>query len=69
MAGTSRTSASPIRDFKDLEVWRAARGLRKDIYRVAPPLPDFEKFGLASQLRRATTSVAAKLTEGFGRFG
>ncbi len=54
---------------KDLEVWRAARELRKEIYRLARGLPDFEKFGLASQLRRASTSVTANLAEGFGRFG
>jgi four helix bundle protein len=62
-------SGGRIRDFKDLEVWRAARELRKEIYRAARGLPDFEKFGLASQLRRAATSVTANLAEGFGRFG
>ncbi len=69
MAETLTTSSTPIRDFKDLEVWRAARQLRKEIYRVAQALPDFEKFALASQLRRAATSVTANLAEGFGRFG
>ena len=68
MAETS-TTGGPVRDFKDLEVWRAVRELRKEIYRVARALPDFEKFGLASQLRRAATSVTANLAEGFGRFG
>jgi len=66
---TSRRSAAPIRDFKDLEVWQVARELRKEIYRVARTLPDFEKFALASQLRRAATSVTANVAEGFGRFG
>jgi four helix bundle protein len=63
------TSGATIRDFKDLEVWRVARELRREIYRVARTLPDFEKFALASQLRRAATSVTANLAEGFGRFG
>ena len=65
----SRTPGGRVRDFKDLEVWRVARELRKEIYRVAQALPDFEKFGLASQLRRAATSVTANLAEGYGRFG
>ena len=56
----------PVRDFKDLEVWRA---LRVEIYKVAKLLPDFEKFGLAAQLRRAATSVTANIAEGYGRFG
>jgi len=62
-------SAGPIKDFKDLDVWRAARTLRQDVYRVAKALPEIEKFGLASQLRRAAVSVTANIAEGFGRFG
>jgi len=63
------TSKSPIKDFKDLEVWKAARGLRHEMYKLAKTLPDFEKFGLAGQIRRAATSVTANIAEGFGRFG
>jgi four helix bundle protein len=48
---------------------QVARELRKETYRVARMLPDFEKFALASQLRRAATSVTANVAEGFGRFG
>ena len=58
-----------VRDFKDLEVWIAARELRQEIYKVAKKLPEIEKFGLASQLRRAGVSVTANVAEGFGRFG
>jgi four helix bundle protein len=60
---------SPIRDFTDLEVWKVARELRKDIYKAARTLPDFERFALASQLRRAATSVTANIAEGYGRYG
>ena len=62
-------SKSTIRDFKDLDVWKTARELRIEIYKVAHQLPDFEKFGLASQLRRATVSVTANIAEGYGRYG
>jgi four helix bundle protein len=58
-----------VRDFTDLEVWKAAREMRRQIYALAKTLPDFEKFGLASQLRRAAVSVTANLAEGYGRFG
>lgn len=61
--------AAPIREFKDLEVWKAGRALRKEMYKLADQLPDAEKFGLASQIRRAATSVTANIAEGFGRFG
>jgi len=58
-----------IRDFRDLDVWKAARESRKGMYDLAGKLPDFEKFGLASQLRPAASSVTANTAEGFGRFG
>ena len=67
--GGNLVSGSKIKDFKDLEVWKAARKLRHDFYKLAKALPDFEKFGLGGQLRRAATSVTANIREGFGRFG
>jgi four helix bundle protein len=63
------SSKPPIRDFKDLEVWKTARELRREIHKLAGTLPDYERYGLATQLRRAATSAAADIAEGFGRFG
>jgi len=60
---------SSITDFKDLEVWRRARQLRMEMYKVAEHLPEAERFGLASQIRRAAVSVTANIAEGFGRYG
>jgi hypothetical protein len=53
-----------VRDFKDLEVWRTARELRRELYDMAKGLPDIEKFSLASQIRRAAVSVTANIAEG-----
>jgi four helix bundle protein len=58
-----------IKDFKDLDVWQVARELRNEMYKVARTLPDFEKFALGTQIRRAASSVTANIAEGFGRFG
>ncbi len=58
-----------VKDFTDLDVWKVAGEMRRQIYGLAKTLPDFEKFGLASQLRRAAVSVTANLAEGYGRFG
>ena len=62
-------ASGSIKDFKNLEVWKAARQLRREAYKLVTALPDFEKFGLAGQIRRAATSVTANIAEGFGRFG
>ena len=54
--------------FEDMEVYKAARDSRKAMYAVARRLPDIEKFGLASQMRRAAVSLTNNIAEGHGRF-
>src|SRR5947209_8871969 len=54
--------------FEDLEAYQVAREFRKAMYRVAKRLPDTEKFGLASQVRRAAVSLTNNIAEGHGRF-
>ena len=54
--------------FEDLEVYQIAREFRKLMYRVAKQLPEVEKFGLASQIRRAALSLTNNIAEGHGRF-
>jgi len=57
-----------FRTFEDLEVYQVAREFRKMIYRVAKRLPDVEKFGLVSQIRRAAVSLTNNVAEGHGRY-
>jgi four helix bundle protein len=38
-----------------------------DVYRLLPKLPDEEKYGLRSQLRRAAISIPLNIAEGYGR--
>jgi len=54
--------------FEDLEVYQVARKFRRAMYRVAKQLPDEEKFGLCSQVRRAAVSLTNNIAEGHGRF-
>jgi len=54
--------------FEDLEAYEAAREFRKAMYAVTRKLPGFEKFQLASQIRRAAVSLTNNLAEGHGRY-
>ncbi|MCH6553507.1 MAG: four helix bundle protein, partial [Acidobacteria bacterium] len=56
-----------MKSFEDLEVWRKAHELTLLIYRLTRAFPPDERFGLISQLRRASSSVAANIAEGYGR--
>ncbi|CAM4316522.1 four helix bundle protein [Gillisia limnaea] len=53
--------------FEKLEVWKNARHFVKDIYLTTESFPNSEKFGLTSQIRRATVSITANIAEGFSR--
>lgn len=57
-----------FRTFEDLEVYKAAREFRKRMYDVARKLPSFEKFEIASQIRRASVSLTNNIAEGHGRW-
>ena len=54
--------------FEDLEVYQVAREFRKAMYGIAKRLPDVERFGLVSQVRRAALSLTNNIAEGHGRF-
>src|SRR5439155_18027850 len=54
--------------FEDLEVYQVAREFLKAMYRIAKRLPDIEKFGLVSQVRRAAVSLTNNIAEGHGRY-
>ena len=58
----------PFRTFEDLEVYKKARQFRKSIYGVTRKLPDFEKYELSSQIRRASVSLTNNIAEGHGRY-
>jgi len=60
--------AKGYQTFEDLEVYQVAREFRKAMYRVAKQLPETERFGLISQVRRAALSLTNNIAEGHGRF-
>jgi four helix bundle protein len=64
MAESEITVSQQIRSFRDLEVWQAAMDLVVAVYDVATELPSSERFGLASQMRRAAISIPSNIAEG-----
>src|ERR1051325_10285062 len=64
----SEEPATVYRTFEDLVVYQMAREFRKAMYRVAQQLPESEKFGLTSQIRRASVSLTNNIAEGHGRY-
>lgn len=54
--------------FENLAVWQMSRELVKDIYQLTYTFPQDEKFGLTSQLRRASISVSSNIAEGSTRW-
>ncbi len=58
---------SKIESYRDLIVWQRAIEMTVAIYRLTREFPKEELYGLASQLRRASVSVASNIAEGYGR--
>ena len=58
---------SDVRSYRDLVVWQKAMDIAVAVYQLTRTYPRDEMFGLTSQSRRAASSVAAKIAEGYGR--
>lgn len=58
---------SSQRPHKNLVVWKEAIELVMMVYRICELLPSEEKFGLVSQMKRASVSVPSNIAEGAAR--
>lgn len=52
--------------FRDLKIWQKSRIFVKTVYQLTKQLPDDERYGLISQMRRAVISVPINVAEGAG---
>ena len=53
--------------FKQLEIWKQSKLFCSQIYLVTFSFPDEERFGLTTQLRRASVSIPSNIAEGSSR--
>ena len=56
-----------VRSYRDLLVWQRAMDVAVAVYDLTRSYPQDELFGLTSQSRRAASSIAANIAEGYGR--
>ncbi|NQX87013.1 MAG: four helix bundle protein [Flavobacteriaceae bacterium] len=53
--------------FEKLNVWKDSIAFVKSIYEITQSFPPEEKFGLISQIRRASISISSNLAQGTSR--
>ena len=58
----------PHQSFTELEVWKKARELKKEIEQLAKTFLPEEKYRLEDQIIRSARSINANIAEGHGRF-
>lgn len=60
---------SKSKSFEDVVAWQKAHAFVLSIYKVSKTFPKDEVFGLTSQLKRASVSIAANIAEGYKKTG
>jgi four helix bundle protein len=56
-----------VESHRELLIWQRAIQLSIAIYQLTTGFPRQEIYGLTSQLRRASVSIASNIAEGYGR--
>jgi four helix bundle protein len=62
-------NAMQVKNFEDLEIWKDARALTREIYQLTRDSKFSKDFALRDQIRRAAISVLSNIAEGFERGG
>lgn len=56
-----------MHNFQELKIWQKSMKVVEDVYQISSHFPKEEKFGLTSQIRRSSVSIASNIAEGAGR--
>ncbi len=53
--------------YKELLIWEKSMLLVEKVYQLMKLMPDEEKFGLVTQIKRCSVSITSNIAEGAGR--
>ncbi len=56
-----------MKSHNDLKVYQESMDLVIQVYKITNSFPESEKFGLTSQIRRASVSIPSNIAEGAAR--
>ncbi len=56
-----------VKSFRDLEVYKLARQLAKEVFEVSKTFPKEEMYSLTDQIRRASRSIGGQIAEAWGK--
>lgn len=54
---------SRIKDFRDLNVWNIGMDITVEIYQFTKDFPEYELYGITSQMRKAAVSIPSNIIE------
>ena len=55
-------------DFRDLEMWKQCREIRREIWNLIKTFPKEERYRLSDQMIRLSRSATDCIAEGYGRY-
>jgi four helix bundle protein len=56
-----------VKSFRDLEVYKLAREVSREVYLMTKEFPSEERYSLTDQIRRSSRSVGAQIAESWGK--
>ncbi|CAL2085779.1 Four helix bundle protein [Tenacibaculum sp. 190524A05c] len=56
-----------MNNYENLKIWEKAMNLVEEVYSVIKLMPEEEKYGLVSQIKRCSISIPSNIAEGAGR--
>ena len=56
-----------VKSFRELEVYKLAREVSREIFIMSKEFPNEERYSLTDQIRRSSRSVGAQIAEAWGK--